>query len=419
MHLKWCLRRIDCKINVWKNFFYRLRHLQCSISSLSSIPVELMFITSSCNVQPFYSNQYIVNFSIIDHSNSIKCHHKSVNDFCDRLTKFIETPNFQTIRKIKHFEVDVKPHSSTNVDDKNVIVTYKKLFSTCGRIAQSIYVSRGNFIIDTSDELKTIFHKDLKEFGFGSQAASHVSINLHGMSKRSKKQTIGMLENLIIPAHTKGEFESAVITILNTFDKYEMLQNIRCYTINWESHHVPWKSEVYQNQVLCKILLQDVEKHAFLEKIKIVFCDYRELDLFSALLVFFQENYQTLFRHRNLYSNHFKCYEIEFDGLNLLLNETNIVCLGRCTGPHWDHPIFQQTQTKEYSVDDKIIEIDDIGSSIESFGNIFENVFLWLQKVHQTWYQQKVHQTWHQKKGHKAIQGRCIRMMVGSNSIHK
>ena len=45
-----------------------------------------------------------------------------------------------------------------------------------------------------------------------------------------------------------------------------------------------------------------------------------------------------------------------------------------CFGPL--HTIFQQTQTKEYSVDDKTIEIDDIGSSIESSGNIFENAFL-------------------------------------------
>ena len=438
--------------NIWQKLFQRVCYLRCNqLFVLCTLPLETIFRISNTkdivNCYPRRDVQYIDEFEIGNDNqenlpdgplDSTACK-TGVETFCDELAKLQNRNEYQNqtngdrkincdydcnwynynIRKIKQLTINVRPRRYAGYDQ-----IMKRLYMTCAPISQSIHIVRGPFIINTLHELKTIFHKNLKEFRFGSRCIKNVKIDIkkkhiesnnkaHARKQVSQVAEIGMLEKLEMPV--RGSTSPKMVDILNIFDKYMMRRNIKCYTIDWRTNYNVWNSQIPVNekQVFDKIFLQDYNKNPLLEKIKIKIWDNQYLFVFAKLLIFFQHNYQILFSQRKLYLKHFQCYEIEFSDLNYQDGDGSDTPLVRCTQQQSKHAIFNQSQhqrlkrKKEYSIDEKVVEIFPITQEIECFAGIYQNVFDWLEQA-----QQKKCQG----QNEFSIKSRVVRLMLADNT---
>ena len=155
---------------------------------------------------------------------------------------------------------------------------------------------------------------------------------------------------------------------LESFDTFKMRRSIQCYTIEWNpSARATCDPNAYVDSsivILNKIFFQDYDKHPLLKKVKIIFDDDRHLFYLAKLLYYFNQHYKQLFVERRLYLKHFQLIDVGVKSLLMFENHDQLIesfTDNNDTRECGDMSImFDQTSNKEYPVDKKVIEIEDV-----------------------------------------------------------
>ena len=371
------------KLSYFNQFFRRLYNLSCiNLFSLSYVPCHVLFDTrhSLCG-----TDDNIEKFKICGDVTQETVVHADL--FCERFNKYkkgirgIDDENNKKVNKmrcIKRFEVHIGATVSMKQELQNVT---RKLLLTCGSISESICIRNGSLVIETMDQLKSIFHKNLKSIFLHNYTMSGINVTpATSVDQIGALQTIGM--------HVDNTW--GIVGVLNRFDKFGMRKLVKHYKFEWRPLYSYFFANESRNDVLFgginKILFDDYNMHPLLEKISIKFKVKDDLSAFARLLLHFNQHHQKLFVEQKLYLKYFKMIEIEFDGILHPFSNNNTFCKYIPSGGNndrytEDEKIFIQTTTKEYAIDKQLIQIRDVKQGIESFGNIYKNVFRWLQSI--------------------------------------
>ena len=361
------------KIPFFNNFFRRLSVLHCnSFASLFCVPLHHVFVkhrnyypnSESCdNIDLFRVSGYL--------GTSTEAAIKEADIICKNFDRLIlEHSGDDKIRGIKQFEY------LSSLAYMNSFA--KRLFTRFCSISKSIHLSRTKFTFDTISEIKSIFHPDLKHIYFDYLSEIHLNIDMKNVENGVEIAPTS-LENIEFETEEQENVASCIDT-LNQFDKFGIRQNIKQYTLRWDQPSALVSLEIGNAvNVFDKIFFQDYDKHPLLESIIIKVEDDTVLVGLPRLLLYFHQHYKQLFVERKFYLKHFQTIEIEIDnswmsGYDIDLQEY----------PHGttNPEFFDQKRNKEYSIDDKRIEIssNELKKEIESFGIVYQNTCYWLTR---------------------------------------
>ena len=155
----------------------------------------------------------------------------------------------------------------------------KKLFLLCCGISQSVTIECGlcRLGIYNLNELKNIFHPNLKRFGFGRGEMGSLS------TISSNNIEVGMLEEMEIDTRQNCSFGAwsrfdqapskidTLIEALTFFDKFKIRKNIKHYIIKWQS--LEYREATEGDKLLTRFLFEDFKLHPLLEKITFIVRD--------------------------------------------------------------------------------------------------------------------------------------------------
>ena len=407
------------KINDFNLFFRRLNSLACdNLACLEYIPWEIL-LNKDHN---FYSSQEsrdkLQRLKISESlgggfEETIKKVNKFVskfNDFKNNISNNNDNVNnygtYNKQRKIKELELDIHPHYNHNAKAyilSQIQHVIKSILVTLGNICESICFHGGLLTISTFEELKTIFHKNLKNLTISTTKIDIIipmkdCINNHKNTNNNHVNDIdselAKLESmeLNLTGDNENITNSITISVLSNLDKFSLRKWIKCYTICWSSIMNYFRSHtrnIDHNNLLNglnKIFFQDYDKHSLLEKIIIQFEDETDLSMFATLLLYFNQHYKQLFVERKFYLKYFKQIEIEFIGIvepcdrdDAILQEYKPM---NESGLYIEHEkIFCQNCNVEYPVSLKTVEINNVKQGIDQFGIVYQNVFQWLKSI--------------------------------------
>ena len=386
------------KLSFLDNVFRRVNTIECAnFKSLSLIPCHILFDIDHNYFRPNCEQRYeMAKVSIhgrvsVRHDDENKVP-ETVNTFCEKFNKYKNSVkngndnnnnttnnikignNKYKVRCIKQLVLNFCPYRS----NKTKGVTNKLLF-TLGSICKSIEIENGYVMIETMQQLKNVFHKNLKTFClFGkSSIAFKDGIKIDSNITTNGDDDNANIGNLEILGCDLSNFD-----FFNCFDQFNMKRLIKRYVLEWSPRAVSRNNNIFN--VFNKILFQDYDKHPKLEKITIKFRDDTKLSNFAKLLVCLNQHYNKLFKHSKDHLKHFKLIELEFDGIGRGFEnlQTHTPPQGNTGDSNDDNElIFNFASNEEYPRNEKVIEIENVEQGIKSFGIIFKNTFKWLQKM--------------------------------------
>ena len=394
--LRWCKKYQVSKLSDFDLFFRRLNTLQCyTLTCLSHIPCHALFNHNTNRDDKLQKLTLTLNFIGIPDGQI-----DAIKKFCARFDEYKDSiDNNSKIRYIKQFELDGGRYWMIRKDEMKTAAQQatKQLLMRVCNISESICLSVGLFAINTTEELQTIFHKNLKHLYLSQTSAIQANksmIDYSTMNTKKNIQDIAKMESFGIHlddgASTVGTINECTINTLAFLDKFSMRKGIKSYTIHWKCSssinyfHNTFVTNEFGNKldILDRIFFKDFHKHPLLEKITIKFKDEYDLRIFARLLIYFNQHYTQLFVERKLYLKHFKSIEIELNGIINHYFGDSVICDYKhiFQAVHNDaESIFLQKSDKDYPINQKTIEIENIKQGIESFGVMFKNVFNWLK----------------------------------------
>ena len=375
-------------------FFRRLNTLDClGVESLPYIPWQVLLNKNFKD--NFYARQESrdkLEKLKIKGMLSMRYEHrtKDINDFYVKFSKYKNSVKNELQRCIKRLEIDITREWNA-LDDEDWQRATKEILITLGSISESIYLISGSLIIDTIEEMQTIFHENLKHLHLSSRVTIDLSKKIKDVNIGGMPDTNSKLESVEIASGDNSESNTQVITALNALDRFSLRRLIKWYIIDWKpsinyfhgrSNDINVKNDEYLN-VFDKIFFQDYEKNPLLERIRIKFNDERDLTQFARLLLYFNLHYKKLFVERKFFFKHFKQIEIEWTGIMPYFGRTTIDEYVPVDGEEYseDGIIFAQDGDEEYPVDTRTIEIKNIRQGVKHFGAIYQNVFQWLKSM--------------------------------------
>ena len=389
------------KISNFNSFFRGLNTLQCNtFASLSHIPCDVLFNGNMNRDDKLQRLGLILGF-FADPNGQID----AINKFCTKFDEYKDSTdmdNNNKLRCIKKFDLDaghlwlMRPGETKTAAQH---ATKQLLIRLCN-ISESVSLSTGVLVINTIEDLQTIFHARLKHLYLSSRSTIELDKSLNNDSINNKNlQEIAKVESVGIHLNDNGIVGTSNACTIKSFgflDLFSMRSGIKCYTIHWECsssiNYFHSDDDDVMNvfgsklDILDKIFFQDYDKHSLLEKILIKFEDECDLTVFARLLMYFNQHYNKLFVERKLYLKNFKCIEIEFDGIIRQFFGDSMISEYKCTDngvPNDKEMIFFQQSDKEYPIYQNTIEIKNIKQGIESFGIVYKNVFNWLKSRQQ------------------------------------
>ena len=225
----------------YNNFFRRLNTFYCTgFSSLSLVPCEILFDTSH-NLYQNAKRRYQIKKFKIDVIINEKWN-QGVETFCQQFNEYKNSIGDESkIRGIEEFEL-----SWSNVYDRDrATAKYftMQLLLTCSFISKSIRMLNVSLVINTIQELQTIFHDNMKSLDLKEKSSVAINGNVGKIdnNKNSGKNInhfqIGHMESLVI--HASHDFQvnphmvHPIFNTLNTFDRFNMRRLIKRYTIEW------------------------------------------------------------------------------------------------------------------------------------------------------------------------------------------
>ena len=366
----------------FSSFFRRLSILKCNtFSSLCCVPLNNVFIKH----RNYYPNkQSCDNMDLFRMSGDLgiverirKSKRKKIDLICknfDQLMLKHSGDDKCKMRGIERFEFE--PVRST---PEYMNSLSKSLFTRFGNISKSIVLFNTKLAIETISELTSIFHPDLRHIYF--DYSSEVVINIENV-----KNSVGMftssLQSIEFDTRKRKNVANCIDT-LNEFDKMGIRQSIKRYTLHWSTRHPFFSGSLRleidddARNVFDKIFFQDCDKYPLLESIVIKFQDNIYLLGVIRLLLYFNQHYKQLFVERKLYLGHFQAIEVDID--NRWMSGDR---LERYPDAAMNSEFFDQGRNKEYSIDDKRVEIKshELKQGIDSFGIIYQNIFHWLSR---------------------------------------
>ena len=370
----------------YQNCFRGLNILDCrSFLSLSVIPCEMLCNTTQHQIKKFKIDAIIGKKS-----------HQHVETFCQRLNEHKNNiiSSGGTVCNIEEFELNWFTHHAKMTRQKKII---KQLILACGSFSQSIRLNDVLMTINTIQDLKTIFHPNMKNLHFQGESSFTINMVKPNITNNDGSHTsttqVGRLKSLVIQAehraHARVNTVHPIINTLNDFDRFGMRRLIKHYTIEWTPLRQIFLDNIgFDNSfdIFDKILFQDYDKHPLLEKITVKFNIKQDLSAFARLLVYFNDKYKQLFGvERKLYLKYFKHIEIEFDKMeDTRFGNTGLFYKYETyngVSYLYHEMIFSFFANQEYPTDKKTIEIRNIEQGIASFGVLYQNVFQWLQKA--------------------------------------
>ena len=370
------------KIFGFENFFGKLQSINCkTCRSLCCVPWDVVFATRQ-DIENIFINVEIIPGSF-----------NHVKKFCDVFSncKQIKTSNINI--KIKQLNIRLTGTRRRYQTMRKQVC--KKLLLTCGTHSKSIRIMNGWIVVDAIQELKRIFHNNLKSFSFADlrldvNISSGNNDNDKDDDDSKEKNEIGGMEIEIGNIQMLGmkvqhdfnddwEKSFSAINALKCLDRFKMRRLIKHYTLEWKPlSHYFFRSDTKTDSsfdIFDKILFQDYDKHPLLEKITIKFNINRDLSGFARLLLYFNDKYKQIFEGMKLYLKKFQYIEIEFNGLDVKLEQFHNY--SQFENPQMD--IFRYIANETYPVQEKIVNMSNIQPGVKTFGIIYANVFQWLQ----------------------------------------
>ena len=268
------------------------------------------------------SREYIKQFCI---SGSISSDDAGFELFCQRLEKYKQTHGSK-MRKIKCFTFDVFDgsvyYNFNSNKDWTMSKSLKKLFLSCCSVSESINIECdiNKLGINNVNELKEMFHSNLKRFSFKSgKFSDNINIDNYNLTK-----AVGMLEEIEMTNGVHVYPDSNLFIALGLFDKLNIRNSIKRYIINWKVSH---EEPVKRDQFLNKLFFQDSDKHPLLESV--VF-NTGIINAVTSILPYLVEYKQEIFKTKKikLKLKHLQTIELvmesssDFDAVTERINES-------------------------------------------------------------------------------------------------
>ena len=382
LELAYCYSNMVQKVPFFNNFFRRLSVLDCnSFSSLYCVPLNYLFIKNR-NYYP--NNESCDNIDLFRLRGCLKTDKrhkeariKQVDTICKNFDRLIsDHSSDDKIRGIKQFEFEF----DRSMADMNLFE--KRLLLRFGNISKSIHLLHTSLTLATVSELTSIFHPDLRHIYFDYKSQIMINIDMKNI-ENSVGMVAASLESIGFDTRKQETIPSCIDT-LNQFDKFGIRRSIKQYTVHWSPPFLFGPELVILGigdavDIFDKIFFQDYDKHRLLESIIIKYQDNTFLLGTARLLLYFHQHYKKLFVERKLYLQHFHTIEVEMNNKWMREYHAELQQYSHNTS---NPEFFQQERNKEYSIDDKKIEIksSQLKQGIESFGIIYENIFYWLAR---------------------------------------
>ena len=401
------------KMPFFDNMFRRLSLLKCyNLATLSYVPLIYVFMRN----RNYYPNNKSSNFieqlnvsgTFWDSDLRTGGPTRTVDKICQNFDRLNHSPDTMRCVKQLTFELPVQRrlmHAQSSASRQESIdcihLLAKRLFIRFGGISEKIDLHRTVIHIKTSDELKSIFHSNLKHMYF--DGTSGFSIDIDNRDNHDADKINNVDHDVDVHAYAYA-FESIAfepssyttpgivplyICTLKNFDKYGIRRNIKQYVIHWSPPYVFYGDFITLElgsgdavDLFDKLFFKDYDKHPLLESISIKFVDNKYLLGLARLVVYLYQHYKQLFVERKSYLTHFNKIEIYIEKVWFPTDTHEIERY-----PHgMDHPQFyQQDINQEYSINDKRIEIKskEFDQTIKSFAIVYQNIFDWLQRMQQ------------------------------------
>ena len=376
-------------IPFFNNFFRRLSILHCnSFSSLCCVPLKHLFVKN----RNYYPNsESCDNIDVFRLTGDLSTKKKEatikyVDAICENFDKLIldHSSSPDKIRGIEKFDF-ASTVQVTNFRIQDSYADYraclnslsKRVLMRFGSISKSIHLRDIKLTFHTISELKTFFHSDLRHIYLDDSSSIIIKIDMKNIENVENSGSILTSSLESIEFWTTGSNMARCMNALNEFDKFDVRLSVKQYIVHWSPPSSIRSEGLYVGDiagVLEKVFFQDYDKHPLLESIVIKFNDNRYLFGLARLLVFFHEHYQQLFVQRKLSLPHYQTIEIDIEKIA----EPLTIAYGT------EYPeFFEQKRNKEYSMDDKRVEIksSQLKYEMESFATIYQNVFCSLQKI--------------------------------------
>ena len=382
------------QMHFFSNFFRRLNVLNCwNAASSSCVPLKFLLNKNSNYYSDSASQNTIqkLRFSLFAPSTDVN--HTQKIDTINSICKKFDNINIECkdMRNIEKFEWSM-PWCSSDANDsekmQSVLVGCKQVLIRFGGISKSIQLENCQVMIDTLEEMKSIFHSNLKHLHLLS--TSKLTVNIDNDSNNDDKNdnndnNIGNIQSISLDTQRSSNEVEPAIETLNNLDKFSMRKKVKCYTIHWEKPRGFDNLNFGDAQALFdKIFFQDYDNHPLLQQITIKVSDDVCLFGLARLLLYFNQHYKELFVERKLYLSNFNKIEIVYFRIHgtTQLDGRYISTIQLNVGDMFDNiensEILRQTADKEYSIEDKVIEIKQVKQGVESFGTIYKNVLHWL-----------------------------------------
>ena len=367
----------------FNNFFRRLKGLHCcNLFSLLCVPIATVF---KCNNNLFADQEskdkieeLTIQAGLYDNKPG-----KNVKKFESFTSKFNEyKKNHNEMRQIDL--LTLKPNERFMKYNKHILMA-------CACICKRIYIIHATVVINTFHEISSIFNPNVEALYLGEDAEMifdvDENINVEDCKDFCILKTLGC--GFWGSSATLGRNRYSYNTITE-LDRFSMRRVVRHYVLEWKPFWSFGDSSVlYESIDVFDQFLKDnySDKHPLLETVLIKLRDRCDLCGFARLLIYLNENYETLFVQK-LGLKNFQSIEIQFEKLHWDGKNGERPSIQNCM-PHPRQPetnhknelIFAQKRTKKYSIETKEIKISNVQKGIKYFGTIYQNVVYWLKRI--------------------------------------
>ena len=367
--------KILVKKEYFSNFFRRLNYLRCWSGCFNIVPFDLLFNKNSNFYDSDESQEYLGKLDVWGMFEKTDDHEKLVGECYTKLAK-LQKGKCSQMRKIRHLVFNV-------TTDGNKV--WKQLFLLLCSQSESLSIvsSMERLGIDNVNELKTMFHDNMKrlcmssgtgvlEFDYESKMSNNDNndSNDSNDNKERSYKKIGMLEEIemTLPQFWNSSenvdiAEDKLMRTLDFFDKFKIRRNIKQYVVNVRRR----AGAGYNSRFIKKLCFQDCHNHPLLEKIIFKVTDGDGLRLALGPLISYKKE---LFVDKSvkLGLKYLKTIDLVVDGAHDYFRKNR------------DHGANKKSHEKLYSIDRWVIEIDDdnVAQYIDSMEGDICN---WLSKI--------------------------------------
>ena len=278
-------------------------------------------------------------------------------------------------------------------------------FCRCKRL----FFKSGKIILNTNEDIRTMFHSDLKQLRFNYNTS--ITFSKSSILEMRKDPDKNIDCKLSIISYCSGDIRGApsvgvagFVNVLNDLKDLGLLKSVQCFEIGWMQNWINFGDwdlcyESFRNRMdpcLNEVFVLDRERYPLLRKIRLTIKEATVLSGCAMLFLYLIEKKNDKIWDKDLDNNNkIKIIEIEFDTTSVngdyLIQPEN-------SSTHELFNYQRNDNDKEYAVDDKIIEWNDCHFTIKSFGIMYQNLIHWFKQC--------------RKNNIPTIKGRMLRIHV-------